>query len=241
MPHSLPQTLPHLLLTRPAGGADRLHAALEAAAGQPWPATIAPILRIAPLPLPPMRPEGLILTSLHGAEAAALLSLPPGTPTWCVGARTAQAAAGIGLAVRLVAEDAEALVLALRSDPPPHPLLHLRGRVARGDIAARLRAAGLQLRDQVAYDQLAQPLAPEGRALLAGTAPVIAPLASPRSAALLAPELRAARAPWRAAALSAAVAQALGPLPEGCVTVAGAKDLQGLVAATLRAAAAFAP
>jgi uroporphyrinogen-III synthase len=98
------------------------------------------------------------------------------------------------------------------------PFLHARGREARGEVAARLRAAGIGCVEAVVYDQVALPLSAEAQALLAGDAPVLVPLFSPMSAARLAAALAGIplRAPLLVAAMSPAVSAAwTGPAPLG--------------------------
>jgi uroporphyrinogen-III synthase len=98
----------------------------------------------------------------------------------------------------------------LKALRPDAPLLHLRGRHARGDIAGQLGAAGLPVREQIVYDQKSLPLSDAALACLKGPAPVIVPLFSPRSARLFA---GAYPGPVAAvAAISHAVADAL---PDG--------------------------
>ncbi len=219
-PATIPTLPPTLLLTRPADAARRFLDEVEALAGRALPAVLSPILRIVPVEvagdlLGGPRPPTLILTSEAGAARAGDLGLGGlrGLAAWCVGPRTTAAAREAGLLPREAGPDAEGLVAALLRERPPGPLLHLRGADARGDVARRLREAGLDASEAVAYR--AEPLPPsrEARAALDGVAPLAAPLFSPRSAALLAGW--ASRAPLLVAAMSpavAAAARALGPV-----------------------------
>lgn len=203
------QPQPPILLTRPAPQSARFAAAL----GRPC--LISPL--IAPRFLSPVLPraEALILTSETGAEAAARL-VKPGL-AFCVGDRTAEVARGLGFEVRSARGDAEALVALILSHPPL-TLLHARGREARGEVAARLTAAGRPTAEAVVYAQEPRPLSPEAEALLTRAPFVLVPLFSPRSATLLAAEVRRLSAParLRVVAMSAAVAEAardLDPTP----------------------------
>lgn len=203
------QPQPPILLTRPAPQSARFAAAL----GRPC--LISPL--IAPRFLSPVLPraEALILTSETGAEAAARL-VPPGL-AFCVGDRTAEVARGLGFEVRSARGDAEALIALILSHPPL-TLLHARGREARGEVAARLTAAGRPTAEAVVYAQEPRPLSPEAEVLLARAPFVLVPLFSPRSATLLAAEVRRLSAParLRVVAMSAAVAEAardLDPAP----------------------------
>ena len=194
---------PPILLTRPRADAERFAAALG------LPCVVAPLLEIvATGPVPAA--EALLLTSANGVAAWRDGGGARELPTWCVGDRTAGLAAAAGLEVRGWAADAEALARVVPADAPP--LTHARGHHVRGDLAARLRARGLRVAEAVLYEAKPVPLTEEARVLaLAG--PVVAPVFSPRSAALLVdawPPL--AMGHLRAVALSPAVAAALpGP------------------------------
>jgi uroporphyrinogen-III synthase len=231
-------TEPMLLLTRPEPAARRFLAELELAAGRHVPALIAPLLRIDEMtpPRPELSPAALILTSERGARGAARMGYA-GLPAWCVGPRTAQAARGAGLIPREGGGFAEALLAEILAAPDEGPLLHLRGDHQRGDLVARLRAAGRDCAQAVVYAQSARPAPVEARALLDGTAPVLAPVFSPRSAALLAGCAPVA-APLTLVAISAAAAAALAPLG-GRVVTATRPDAEAMIDATLGALATF--
>lgn len=188
---------PRILLTRPQAQSLRFAESLG------LPCLISPLM--APRFLTPVVPPhaAVILTSETGAEAAARLVAP--TFAFCVGDRTASTARSLGFQASSAAGDAEALIAHILA-APVSPLLHLRGREARGEIAARLTSAGVPTAEAVAYAQEEQPLSPEALAALHGTAPLILPLFSPRSATLLARVVP--RAPLTVVAMSAAVAEA---------------------------------
>jgi len=162
-------------------------------------------------------------------------------PAWCVGAHTAAVARTLGFAATAAGADAEALVAALSARPPAAPLLHPRGVHARGDIAARLSAAGIPTAEVVVYDQRALPLSPAALAAAAGSAPLVVPLFSPRTAALAAAGLRGAAAPLRAAAISPAVAEAWARAGGTPAAVAVRPDAAAMLALTARLLAAARP
>ncbi|WP_191090190.1 uroporphyrinogen-III synthase [Histidinibacterium aquaticum] len=204
--------MPALLLTRPEDQSERFARQL----GDAGPVVISPLLRIEPLSPDLPSARTLVLTSLRGAEAAARLNVPQGTPALCVGEATAEAARLAGLDARAAAGDAEALYYEILSLQPPTPLLHLRGRHARGDLARRLTEAGLPTEERIVYEQTPLPLSEEARRLLAGAEPVVVPLFSPRTAELLAAEGPFA-APLLVVAMSPAVAEAVVSLhPAQC-------------------------
>lgn len=200
------------LLTRPADQGARLAAALRAR----FPgAEVVESPLLAPQVLPVAPPAGdfaaVVFTSETGVWAARALGWALPRLAWCVGDRTAAAARAAGFEARSAAGDADALVAALPAEPPPGAVLHLHGRETRGDVAARLRAAGLPAEAVALYAQEALPLSDAARAWMEGPAPVIAPVYSPRTAALFARAAAGARAALWLAALSPAVARALPP------------------------------
>lgn len=217
---------PVLILTRPAG--ERGPAL--------WPGVEAidsPVLRIADLSpaLPPGAFAGLVLTSAHGARGARRLGLA--LPAYAVGARTAAAAPG---PVTIAGPDAAGLIARLVRDGVRGPLLHLRGRHAATDLAARLTASGIPTAELVVYDQIACPLTPAARAALDGTRPVILPVYSPRSAALVAGSGPFA-APLHVVAISDATAAPFAGFSLRTLTVADSPDgaaMQRAVAAAIR-------
>lgn len=222
---------PILLLTRPLPEAERFAREVTARLTLRPDVILSPLLEIVPLEVEaPPGMVGLILTSANGAQAAARIGLPRGLPAWCVGARTAAAAAVAGFVARPGGGAADALVSRVLAEWPAGPLLHLRGRHARGDVAARLNAGGIETVEQVIYEQRAHPLSAAAMAALQGTVTVIAPVFSPRSAALLA-MAGPARAPLVIAAISLAAAEAVGPL--GATRTDIAEHPDGAAMATL--------
>lgn len=224
------QPRPLILLTRPEPQSQRFAADLGLAC------LVSPLMAprfMAPL-IPPHR--ALILTSETGALAAR--GLAP-CRAYCVGARTAATARALGFDAISADGDAEALIALILCDPVT-PLLHLRGREARGDIADRLLAAGLPALEAVAYAQEEQPLTPQAQEALQGQALVIAPLFSPRSAELLAAEAARvqASAPIKVIAMSQAVAEAaraLDPDPVIAARPDGDSMLEAVLATLNRA------
>ena len=201
---------PVVLLTRPAAQSARFAQDLRRCFG-PVKIVTSPV--IAPEFLTPALPHGpfsaVILSSETAAVAAGAFKARLPDRAFCVGDRTAAAARLAGFDAASAEGDAEALLALILSDPPG-PLLHLRGQDTRGDLARRLSASGVPTDEVVVYMQTPQPLTDEAVALLTGTAPVLAPLFSPRSAEILGAECTriGATAPIRVVALSAAVAEA---------------------------------
>jgi uroporphyrinogen-III synthase len=183
-----PRDAPILLLTRARAQADRFAAEAAALPG-PLRVVVAPLIEIVPQPLT-VDPAGfatLIFTSENGVAAFCAQSALRDRPAFCVGPRTAAAAAAAGFAVRSAegeGGDAAALMRLLRTEAAREPLLHLRGAYAAADIAAALGREGLACAEAVVYAQGDLPLSAQGRAALEGSAPVLLPLFSPRSARL---------------------------------------------------------
>ena len=173
-----------VLLTRPAAQSQAFAQALADRYGAAVAPVIAPVMAIEwvePAALPGA--ETLIFTSTNGVDGLRRWWRGPG-PAWCVGARTAAHAARAGIDVLGHAPDAEGLVRSL-SREGRGAFFHARGRHVASDIAGGLQQAGHDVRTAVVYDQVQQALGRRAVALLRGEAPVIVPLFSPRSAALV--------------------------------------------------------
>lgn len=237
------QSRPTVLLTRPAAAAERFARALQARYGPDLAVVVSPLL--APRFLDPGPQDraalaaaaGLVFTSETGVAGYARISADATRPAWCVGPRTAEAARAIGLRAAVSGGDAGALLADLVALRPAGPLVLLRGVHAAGDLGARLQAAGLDLREIVLYEQAAQPLSARAQALLVGAkqASVLAPVFSPRSAALLARALPGdgARACLLVAAISEAAAAPLRPAARA-LAVAPTPDHDGMMTAVER-------
>ena len=210
---------PLLLVTRP--DPDGTATAAEIAARLPVETIVSPVVARTDTGAvwQGPAPDGVILTSSAALSTLAAQALPSGLPAWCVGDRTAEAAERAGFAARSANGDADALVALVTAERPAGLLVHLRGENSRGDVAGRLRAAGLSADDLVVYRQSARPLTDAARAALDGDAPVVAPLYSPFSARALADQ-GPFRAPLHLVAISEATAQAASGLPAESVAVA---------------------
>lgn len=200
---------PTLLLTRPEDQSKAFLAACEARAGRRLPAIISPLMRVVPTGFTPDLDayETVILTSGNGVRRLSELASLRGRSVATVGEKTAELARSAGAEARALGEDVESFLEpgeAIRG-----PAIFCRGVHSRGDLAGRLRARGLKVDEAVIYDQIALPLSCAARQLLAGKAPVVAPVFSPRTAALL-KEHGDISAPLIIIAMSPAIADALG-------------------------------
>ncbi len=205
------EALPVLLLTRPRQASESFARALENE-GLRFRTVISPLIAIEVTgPLPDARAaRGLIFTSANGVSAWRDLGGRLDLPVYAVGRATAQVAQDAGMEPQSADGTVDDLFDWLVARRPATPLVHLHGTNVRGNLAARLTEAGLTCRSAVIYDQPAQDLTAEARAALAGDAPVVAPVFSPRTAKLLARER--ANAPLLVAAMSETVANALSSL-----------------------------
>lgn len=225
-----------VILTRPAAQAARFAQAVMARF-DPVGVISSPLLapRFLCPDLPPRPFSALIFTSETAVEAcrrfsAAQRALLP-QRAYCVGRRTAQAAQGLGFAAQSADGDADALVAAILRDAPPAPLLHLHGAETRGDVAARLTAAGLETLSVETYQQVAQPLDKQTLAALQADAALVLPVFSPRTAQILAEALivAAPRAPLHFVAISDATAAPLRRLPFASLSVAAQPDAEAML------------
>ncbi len=221
--HPLP-----VLLTRPAAQSARFASQLMHRFGLGLRVVISPL--IAPFPSSPVLPDlpwtAIILTSETGAQMANALSGLPRT-AYCVGDQTAKAAREAGFHAVSANGDADALIALILAAGVTGPLLHLRGAESRGDVAARLIAAGVQAHAAIVYHQDAQPLLPEAALLLQGSDPVLVPLFSPRTARLFSLQAQDATAPMLIAALSPAVA--MDCPPAALISIATSPDAAAML------------
>lgn len=227
-----------LLLTRPAEQSRAFAEALEAALPGRFAPVIAPLLRIAPaeVTLDLSGAAGLLFSSANGVEQFAARVADRRLPALCVGEMTAEAARRAGFAAESAGGDVVALAaLAIaRHRPGAGAFVHVRGRHAAGDLIGRLAAAGVPARAAEIYDQVPCPLSDDaGRLFTDGSIRIIT-LFSPRSAALLAGELRVGA--WNldgvtCVALSAAADAALSGVTPARRLVAEAPTRAGMIAA----------
>ncbi|TDL89254.1 uroporphyrinogen-III synthase [Meridianimarinicoccus aquatilis] len=205
-----------VLLTRPVKQAERFAGALRDRFGATLPVLIAPKLEIIYDRVAAVRAlrgaGGVIFTSENGVDACIGADIPANLPAFCVGPRTAKAAGAAGFAAHMGPGDAAGLIATiagLKCAQEAAPLVHLHGAHVTGNVSGALAAHGIPTRGAVVYDQRPCPISQQARRLLAGSAPVILPLFSPRSAKLLTGDLAVSQAPLWIAAISPAVAQAV--------------------------------
>jgi uroporphyrinogen-III synthase len=200
-----------ILITRPEPAATRFADQIGARVGQRVVALCAPLMRIEyGGALPDIgRDDVLIFTSRHGVAGFCRLTERRDFTCYAVGDATAEAADRAGMHAISAGGDAGALLVRIAADRVKGPFLHLRGEYVAADIAASLREQGHKARQAVVYEQVDTTLSDQALALLAGEAPVIVPLMSPRSAQVFFEHATEAVAPVYVAAISCNAADAV--------------------------------
>lgn len=231
-----------LLLTRPRASAEEFAIAARWAGK----VVISPVLRVTLRNVAaPGADEGVILTSQHGVQALAKVSARRDWQIWCVGPGTLAAARAAGFTdLRMGGGTAQSLRDMLCATPPDCPVVHMRGAHVVADLVSDLTAAGLRARALVCYDQHAQELTKDARAVLMADGQVVVPVFSPRSARLFAQawrKLDGPQAQLHVVAISAGAADGVSGLPLQTLRVAQTPDMQGMLAALRAMQAALEP
>lgn len=210
-----------LLMTRPRPEAERFLHRLPADVLNRATPVVAPLLRIETCreTVDLANVAGVIFTSANGARAASVPDQSRAIPAYCVGATTARIAGDLGWRVEAIGANADELVATLIQSRTSGPLLHLCGRHTRGKVAERLSSAGCQTRRHVVYEQKLLPLEDKVLAILRGSAPVIAPIFSPRTARHFVSQ-RPEITHLHLVAMSAAVAEPLFGMAHSTLSVA---------------------
>ncbi len=159
--------------------------------------------------LPPIAADcGVIFTSINGVRAWQALGGQVHHPCFAVGEATGRAARAIGFDPICAQGTAADMIPMIIRAAPTVPLVHARGRHARGGVADALVAAGIDTQAVVLYDQKAMSLNKDAISVLCGNRAVIAPLFSPRTAALFQAQA-VITTPVAVVAMSDAVAESL--------------------------------
>lgn len=216
-----------LLLIRPKPQSVQFLSDCEKLAGRRLSVVISPVLKIETLTTDAdfSNYATLVFTSANGVAAAENLH---GRRVVTVGCNTAVKAQQAGAESVCLGSDVEALIA--RADEIEGPALHCRGVHTRGDLAARLRAKGIQTDEAVLYDQVSQPLNQAAQTLLGSPGKVVTPLFSPRSAKLLSSSKIAAE--MHIIAMSQAVASAW--TSQGDIDVAETPTSKAMALRTVR-------
>lgn len=230
----MPKQRPTLLLTRPEQASRRFAGQFAARFGGDWPILIAPLMQIVPLAPDIPSAEVVIFTSENAVAPFTALSPAAGRFAYCVGGRTARAAAAAGFRPLTGPGDASGLFAMICADPRRGPMVHARGRHLAADLADMLNNAGIETKEALVYDQREVPLTTSARDILGSDRRVLVPLFSPRSAALFAAEAAGARAQILCAPISAAAADRCLAVPGARMEVAATPDAAGVLDALAR-------
>jgi uroporphyrinogen-III synthase len=231
------QSRPAILLTRPAPAARRFARSLRHALGPGLRVCIAPLITPRPIHAPVPRllaapTQPLIVFTAEEGVAGFVRNWPvAGLRALCVGPRTTAVARAAGFDATAVPGGTAQALLDMLLIADPQPVVVIRGREAAHDLAAGLTAAGRSAEAATVYAQEAQPLGARAQALLHGSAPVVVPVFSARSAALLTRAASGASAPLWLAAIGPAAVTAATPLAPARVQIAPTPDAAGMRAA----------
>lgn len=221
-----------ILLTRPRAQSETFAEALRAAIPPDVTILVSPILEIRTLQItsPESRPDFLVLTSAHAAQAISRSSGLAGCRAYCVGGATAEAARSAGADAIAAGGTARELIDRIRSDRPEGQGLYLRGRHVSVDLAAELEKSGIKVGSSVVYEQLPAELNADARRVLDGASRVVLPVFSARSARLLAAATKEVRAILAVVAISSQVA-AEWPDSRQIAGIAAIPDASAMVSA----------
>jgi len=193
-----------LLLTRPSAQSQAFLADCEGILRRRIPAVISPVIEVEPIGDLPALDDFTTLVITSGNGVRCLEHALAGRKVATVGAKTAELARRFGADAVALGETVTEFVT--RARELEGPALYCRGVHTRGQLAEQLVAAGLSVSEALLYDQVSQPLTQAARALLTGEGRVVAPVFSPRSAALLSANV--ITAPLTVIAMSEAVRDA---------------------------------
>lgn len=178
----------------------------------------------------------LVLTSQNAVRVANMLMNLEGLTGYAVGARTASLARTFGMHVTHSDRGSDDLVEHIKNAKPTGRLLHIRGSHSIGDISDRLNDLGIKTDQVIAYLQSSQELSVQAKTALTGENPVLVPLFSPRTSALLGLEFAKSRVSARFELIGiskAAVDAWNGPEPDS-VFVSSTPDMAAVVNETLQ-------
>lgn len=142
---------PIVLLTRPFRDSERFVDSLRAIA-TPFEAIISPAFEIEPIRVELPSFDTAIFTSRIGVVHAPFGN---GCDAFCVGDATATVAKAAGYVPISANGSADDLVALILNQKPSGALLHIRGENSRGDVTNRLKQAGLNCKDAIAYRKTA--------------------------------------------------------------------------------------
>lgn len=195
-----------ILITRPEEQARLFATKLQQALDHPADILVAPVTKMTPLgPIKLRSEDRIILTSanaLRGVEQGSI----SGQTAYCVGEATAIAARSAGFRTIVAEGTADSLIQRILKDWPKAPMVYLRGRDISVDVADRLAAKGISVRQHITYHQDQAAIKKDAMARILGAKHLIIPLFSINSADYLFSQLPKTAANTHVVAISAAVA-----------------------------------
>jgi len=217
---------PTVLITRPRHDSERFADALRMASGLFEP-ILAPAFEIETTGAAVPAFDGAIFTSRAGVEAA---PQGGGQVAFCVGDATALQARGKGYAAISADGDVEDLLRLILAQGAVGSLVHLRGEKSRGNVSARLRAAGLLCEDVIVYRKAMRSVDDRLAGKLQAASRLIIPAFSAETVSIIA---RWGVVPEGAVviAISDAVAQAAVPLRPSEIVVSEHPELASMTQA----------
>ena len=191
---------PIVLLTRPQAGSERFAESLRKMFGDAIDIVIAPLQRIEWIDLQDLTivPKALIFTSQNGVFGWNRDEKHPHCDAYCVGPQTTALAQEFGLNAIDCGGDAEAVTETVLAERTVGPVVHYRGEHGIGSIAEYLNRAGIETIERVCYRQVVEEPDEIFALVFNSERPVIAPLFSPRSAAIFQRALPVNAVPWLA-------------------------------------------
>ena len=138
----------------------------------------------------------------------------------------------LGWNARSADGDVDQLFQLISDASPTTEIVHLRGEHSRGALVDRLVKEGIPARDVVVYEQAALDFTDEAKDALSGNSPLLVPLFSPRSAALMVSQGPFA-APMTAIVMSEAVAAEIEGIGFGEIQVAIAPTAEAMCKSVL--------
>lgn len=185
---------PVILVTRPEPQAARFCSELRDYLGSEIEVVNSPVMQVAfrTISLPQRGFVALVLTSETSVAALSRLKTAGNTLpglAYCVGDHTADSARNFGLEVLSAKGGAADLIELIKNHPPLGPVLFVRGANSAGDVAKKLRLGGIETDELIAYQQEPLPLSAAALQRLNAASAIVAPVFSPRTAALLATQL----------------------------------------------------
>ena len=200
-----------LLLTRPKADSEPLAERIAAAAPD-LQVVISPLMRIEPRrgSVRLADCDAVVFTSRNAVRATVGAARSNAMPAHCVGPKTALAARRAGFVTPVVESSAAALAARIADMQDPGRLLYLRGAHVTINLAGQLAAKGIQVDEEIVYDQISLPLGRQAiKALNSGAC--VATAYSRRTAILFNDRQRQSRHAHIVHCLSRKIARAVSP------------------------------